>query len=111
LLSEKAELNLQVNAFAKRKAEIVLDKIGMSMADAIDFYLYALALKGDVWFKNDLPPCPPELNADLMTPEELHAELQKGFDEAKAGRLHPIEEVLAEHRAKYGTISSNKSSD
>jgi hypothetical protein len=34
-----------------------------------------------------LPKVPQSVNADLMTEDEIHAKLQEGFDDVKAGRV------------------------
>jgi hypothetical protein len=38
-------------------------------------------------FSVTLPKAPQSVNADLMTEDEIHAKLQEGFDDLKAGRV------------------------
>jgi hypothetical protein len=35
-----------------------------------------------------LPKAPQSVNADLMTEDEIHAKLQEGYDDIKAGKVH-----------------------
>lgn len=42
---------------------------------------------GGIPFSVTLPKAPDSINADLMTNEELHAKLQKGYDDMQAGRV------------------------
>lgn len=100
-MEKTAELNLCVNAFAKRKAEVVLDKLGISMSNAVDRYLYKIALTGDLSFLGDLPMAPPSLNMDLMTDEELWEKLKKGVEDIKEGRYESLDEAFAKHEEKY----------
>ncbi len=34
-----------------------------------------------------MPKTPQSVNADFMTEDEIHAKLQEGFDDVKAGRV------------------------
>lgn len=40
-------------------------------------------------------------DTDLMTEDELHAKLQKGYDDIEAGRVQNAEKVFAEFREKH----------
>lgn len=45
-----------------------------------------------------LPKAPDSVNADRMTEEELHAKLQKGYDDMEAGRVRDAADAFAEFR-------------
>ena len=44
---------------------------------------------------------PKSINADLMTTEELHGELQKGYDDMLAGRTRDAASVFSRFRGDY----------
>lgn len=45
-----------------------------------------------------LPKVPGEMDADLMTKEELHAKLQKGYEDLQAGRMQNAGDAFAKFR-------------
>lgn len=57
------------------------------MSTAIDMYLNQISLTGGIPFTVTLPKASDEINVDLMTDEQPHAKLQKGYDDMKAGRV------------------------
>lgn len=55
--------------------------------------------------QDELKPCLDRLNMDMMSEEELHARLQDGFDDVKAGRTRPAKEAFEEFRAQHNIIA------
>ncbi len=45
-------------------------------------------------------PVTPPVDISTLSPEELYAELEKGFADIKAGRTRPAEEVFADLRKR-----------
>lgn len=68
----------------------MLSRLGIPMSTAIDMYLKQIALTGGIPFRVSLPQAPDAINADFMTTSEVHAKLQEGFDDIKAGRVQDI---------------------
>ncbi len=97
-MAKTATLNLRVDPDVKYSAEEVLSKLGIPMSVAIDMYLKQISLTGSIPFNITLAP--DKLNADLMTDEELRGELQKGYDDVKAGRVYKAEEVFKSFRRR-----------
>lgn len=89
-------LNLRVNPTVKRQAEEILKQLGIPMATAIDMYLRQITMTGGIPFKVTLPESPPELNADLMSVEQVRALLREGYEDIKTGRERDIDEVFEE---------------
>jgi hypothetical protein len=44
-----------------------------------------------------LPKAPQSVNADLMTEDEIHAKLQEGCDDIKAGKVQDAEQGMRMH--------------
>ncbi|HIV80980.1 MAG TPA: type II toxin-antitoxin system RelB/DinJ family antitoxin [Candidatus Avanaerovorax faecigallinarum] len=93
-MSKTATLNLRVDPDVKERAENVLSRLGVPMSTAINVYLTQISLTGSIPFRIALPEAPDELNADLMSPEQLYSELMKGVEDAEKGRLKVSEDVL-----------------
>lgn len=86
-MEKTATLNLRVNPTVKERAEEVLSRLGVPMSTAIDMYLNQISLTGGIPFAITLPKAPDAINADLMTTEQLHTKLQKGYEDIEAGNV------------------------
>ena len=93
-MEKTATLNLRVNPTVKEQAEIVLSRLGVPMSTAINMYLNQISLTGGIPFAVTLPKAPEDINADVMTDEEIHAKLQNGYDDVKAGRVKKAAEAF-----------------
>jgi len=100
-MDKSATLNLRVNPTVKERAEEVLSKLGIPMSTAIDMYLNQISLTGGIPFDVKLPKAPESVNADLMSDEELRDELQKGYDDYKAGRVQDAVTAFDAFREKH----------
>ena len=105
-MEKTATLNLRVNPTVKERAEAVLAKLGVPMSTAIDMYLNQISLTGGIPFAVTLPKAPDSINADLMTDEELHDKLQKGYEDIQAGRVQDAAGAFAEFRESHGVCSN-----
>ncbi|MCM1087178.1 MAG: hypothetical protein NC419_03410 [Muribaculaceae bacterium] len=54
-----------------------------------------------ILFAVTLPKVPDIINADRMTIEQLHAKLQKGYDDIGAGRVQNAEKEFAKFRENH----------
>lgn len=85
----------------KRRAEEVLSRLGIPMSTAIDMYLNQISLTGGIPFAVTLPKAPDTINTDLMTTKELHAKLQKGYDDIEAGNVQNAESAFTKFRESH----------
>lgn len=93
-MEKTATLNLRVNPTVKEQAEIVLSRLGVPMSTAINMYLNQISLTGGIPFAITLPKASEDINADVMTDEEIHVKLQSGYDDVKAGRVKKAAEAF-----------------
>ena len=93
-MEKTATLNLRVNPTVKEQAEIVLSRLGVPMSTAINMYLNQISLTGGIPFAVTLPKAPEDINADVMTDEEIHTKLQSGYDDVKTGRVKKAAEAF-----------------
>jgi len=101
-------INLQrtSNVFArvepeiKDQAERILNQLGIPMSNAIGLFLRQIIMQRGIPFDMKLPDrMPPVIG--VMSVAELNAELQKGYDDNCEGRLHDLDDVVAEMHKDY----------
>ena len=85
----------------KQQAEDVLKQLGIPMATAIDMYLRQITLTGGIPFSLSLPKAPAALNADTMTDDQLHADLQVGIKEIQNGDTVDAASAFAQFREQH----------
>ena len=100
-MEKTATLNLRVNPTVKERAEEVLSRLGIPMSTAIDMYLNQIFLTGGIPFEVKLPQASNIINADLMTTAELHAKLQRGYDDIEAGNVQNAASAFEKFREKH----------
>ncbi len=86
-MEKNATMNLRINPTLKEEAEGILRQLGIPMSTAVDMYLKQITLVGGIPFSVTLPKAPAAVNADMMSAEEIHAKLQKGLEDAQAGKV------------------------
>ena len=99
-MEKTATLNLRVNPEVKQRAEEVLKSLGMPMSTAIDIYLNQISLTGGIPFAVTLPKAPANIDATQMTAEEIHAKLDRGYQDAMEDRTRDAKEAFAAFRAE-----------
>lgn len=100
-MEKTATLNLRVNPVVKQRAEDILTRLGIPMSTAIDIYLNQISLTGGIPFAVILPNALSALNADLMATEEIHTNLQKGYDDLRAGRVQDVASAFKKFRESH----------
>lgn len=100
-MEKTATLNLRVDPTLKGRAEKVLSRLGIPMSTAIDMYLNQITLTGGIPFAVTLPKVPDSINMDLMTTEEIHTKLQKGYEDIEVGNVRNAESAFADFREKH----------
>lgn len=100
-MEKTTTLNVRVNPVVKERAEEVLSRLGVPMSTAIDMYLNQISLTGGIPFAVTLPKVPNTINADFMTTEDIHAKLQKGYDDIEAGKVQNAATAFAKFRESH----------
>lgn len=85
----------------KEQAEDVLNKLGISMSNAVGMFLRQIVIQRGIPFELKLPSNEP-LAIENLTKEQLDAEITKGIADIGAGRVYTVDEVEAEMRRLYG---------
>ena len=84
----------------KDQAEQVLSQLGIPMANAINIYLRQIVLHKGIPFAVKLPQNN-QLDYSMLSPEQLDAEIQKGYNDLSAGRVVPAKQVREEMQRLY----------
>ncbi|MDR1687889.1 MAG: type II toxin-antitoxin system RelB/DinJ family antitoxin [Clostridiales bacterium] len=85
----------------KEQAEQVLNKLGIPMSNAIGLYLRQIIMQRGIPFDMKIPTQMPIAIGSLEA-SALNAELEKGYADVKAGRLHDLNDVFSEMSRDYG---------
>jgi DNA-damage-inducible protein J len=91
----------RIDTELKENAEEILAQLGISPSSAIQMLYSQIVLKRGMPFDLRLPS-PEPLAAGVMTREQLDAELQKGVDSIKAGKVYSADEVDAALSMEFG---------
>ena len=93
-MANTAAVYARIDPKLKKDAEEILSELGLTPSSVVQMLYSQIKLTRSVPFEIKLPPRAPLSVADL-TNEQLSAELQKGVDSIKAGKVHSAEEVDA----------------
>ena len=100
-MGKTATLNLRVNPDVKENAESVLAQLGIPMATAIDMYLKQISLVGGIPFSVVLPKTASTVNTEMMSVEEIHRKLEKGYADIEKGNVEDVASVFAAFRERH----------
>ena len=96
--NKTANIFVRIEPEIKEQAEQVLASLGIPVSLAVNLLFRQIAMHKKIPFEMSVPPHPRHLDLSQMSTEEFHASLQKGLDDAQAGRFVSIEDI----ERKYG---------
>lgn len=85
-MAKDANVFARVDAGTKERAEGILSQLGVPMSNAINMFLNQIVLRRGLPFEVTLPVTAP-LAMESVSKEQLDAEIQKGVEDCKAGRV------------------------
>ena len=94
---------VEVEPEIKRRAEEILDKIGMSYSMAVDLFTRQIVLRRAFPIELNVPEKKP-LCLESMTEDEIDAAIQEGLDALDEGRVYTLDEARKIMEAEYGRI-------
>ena len=100
-MAKTATLNLRVNPEVKENAENILEQLGIPMATAIDMFLKQIALVGGIPFPVVIPKAASTVNADMMSVEEIHQKLEKGYADIEKGNTQDAASAFQAFRENH----------
>ena len=100
-MAKTANLYARIEPELKEQAEAILSALGIPVSNAINMFYKQIILQRGIPFEMKLP-APPVPDMSKLTPEELNAELEKGYADIVAGRYKPAKEAFSELRKELG---------
>ena len=89
-----ATVSARIEYDIKAEAEAILQQLGIPVSVLIDSLYRQIIIARGVPFSLTLPPMPKTL--DMMSEEELHEKLQRGYEQFLAREGRPYNEVFDE---------------
>lgn len=85
----------------KEQAEQVLERLGISMSNAVGMFLRQVALQRGIPFEARLSQEAPAAYGSL-TKEQFDSEIEKGMLDIREGRVYSVDTVEAETKREFG---------
>ncbi|MBQ9905271.1 MAG: type II toxin-antitoxin system RelB/DinJ family antitoxin [Oscillospiraceae bacterium] len=103
-MAQTAQVSFRIDEELKQSAERALDDMGLTMSAAITVFLTKVARERRIPFEisASMPVGRKPVVLDRLTKKELDAELEKGMDDIRSGRVYTESEVFEEMRRLYG---------
>lgn len=99
-MSKTANIYTRVDPETKKQAEIILDRLGIPMSNAIGMFLKQIVIQHGIPFEMKLTTNQP-LAINELTKEQFDAEMQLAMDDITAGRVLSADEVEEDMRKLY----------
>ena len=96
-------LHIRVNETVKANAESTLNKLGISISDAVTMLLYQIPLVGGIPFDLRMPTTPERVI--VRSNEDLYAKLDAGMKQVNEGKVIDADVAMSKIRDKYGFSS------
>ena len=100
-MSKSTNLYVRVEPDVKENAETILTQLGIPMSNAVGMFLKQIILRRGIPFEVTLPVSHP-LDISMLTADELHAELEKGYADIAKGNVRPAREAFTSLRGELG---------
>lgn len=96
-MAKSANLYARIEPEVKEEAERILTVLGIPASNAINMFYKQIILQKGLPFEVKIPPTS-RIDLSILTEEELHQELEKGYADKAAGRTRPAAKVFADLR-------------
>ena len=103
-MARTANVFARVEPEVKEQAEQVLDRLGIPMSNAVGMFLRQIALQRGTSFDMKLPAYEEPVAYGSLTKEQFDAEIEKGMEDIKAGRVYSADEVEAEMKREFFSL-------
>ena len=90
-----ANVSVRVEPEIKEEAELVLEKLGISSSTLINMLYRQIIMQQGIPFQLSIPA---PLTRDDLDEKKFNAVMQRGIDEAKAGKGRPAADVIDDLR-------------
>ena len=101
-MARTANVFARVEPDLKEQAEQVLNQLGIPMSNAVGMFLKQIVLQRGIPFEMQLPSYDEPIAYQALTKEQFNAEIEKGMEDIKAGKVYSADEVEAEMKREFG---------
>ncbi len=101
-MARTANVFARVEPDLKEQAEQVLNQLGIPMSNAVGMFLKQIVLQRGIPFEMKLPSYDEPIAYQALTKEQFNAEIEKGMEDIKAGKVYSADEVEAEMKREFG---------
>lgn len=101
-MARTANVFARVEPDLKEQAEQVLNQLGIPMSNAVGMFLKQIVLQRGIPFEMKLPSYEEPIAYQALTKEQFNAEIEKGMEDIKAGKVYSADEVEAEMKREFG---------
>lgn len=98
IMAKTETLHIRVNENVKANAEETLDRLGISISEAVNIFLCQVNLTGGLPFEVKLP-APQRLTVENIN--ELRQKINEAEEDIKLGRTSDAKETIDRLRKKY----------
>lgn len=91
----------RVEPEVKEQAEQVLDRLGISMSNAVGMFLRQIVMQRGIPFEMKLPQEVPLVYSSL-TKEQFDSEMEKGIEDIQEGRVYSADTIENEMKRDFG---------
>ncbi|MDK6805408.1 type II toxin-antitoxin system RelB/DinJ family antitoxin [Aerococcus sp. UMB7834] len=99
-MAKTANLYVRMDPELKEQAEHILNSLGLPPSSAITMFYKQVVLQQGLPFDVKLP-YREALDSNALSKDELHKELEKGYQSIIEGDVRPVEEVFASLRKEF----------
>lgn len=99
-MAKSANLYARIEPEVKEQAEKILSTLGIPASNAINMFYKQIILQKGLPFEVKIPERT-HVDVSLLSAEELHADLEKGYADMKAGRTKDAQTVFDDIRKDY----------
>ncbi len=100
-MARTANIFAHVEPEIKEQAEQVLERLGISMSNAVGMFLRQIVLQRGIPFEMKLPQEVPTAYQSL-TKEQFDREIEEGMADIREGRVYPADAVELEMKRDFG---------
>ncbi|NLN87034.1 MAG: type II toxin-antitoxin system RelB/DinJ family antitoxin [Syntrophomonadaceae bacterium] len=100
-MAKTANIFARVEPEIKEQAEIVLEKLGIPMSNAINIFLRQVVLQNGLPFEIKVSQNKP-LSYGNLTKEQFNQEIEKGLADLASGRVVSSQSVAERMHREYG---------
>ena len=98
-MGKSTNLYVRVEPDVKENAETILSQLGIPMSNAVSMFLKQVILHRGIPFDVTLPSIHP-LDISMLSDEEFHADLEKGYADIEKGNVLPAKEAFTSLRGE-----------